>query len=280
MDGYQLYYKDLALHNNVEFALSLDMTLAGITDPGTGEVVSQTSPLFSVGRDGNPIPEGVYRVYWRYLDEEWKDKQYDTFLCGNPAIDAEDVVSITVIEPIGSGIIYGISNDGTIAGIGHTQTGTTFTVDANGDPLQLDKKYYIFYKTADGAWTSDNAQEASTATGYEWPDFMTGQGLPSAATGTSGLTHYLDTLTKKLYKKEETGWIFKGGLGDPNHYSHVQTFASSDWAIGHNLGYKPGGIVVHDTAGNEWEPDVTYVDNNNLILHFGLSSFTGTAELS
>ena len=63
-------------------------------------------------------------------------------------------------------------------------------------------------------------------------------------------------------------------------YKHVQSIASSTWTINHNLGYKPGGIMVFDSAGEQWVGDVTHIDNNTLVISFNSSSFGGIAYIS
>ena len=62
-------------------------------------------------------------------------------------------------------------------------------------------------------------------------------------------------------------------------YTHVQGVAASDWHIEHDLGYRPGGIVIIDTAGTTVEGDVEHIDENVLELHF-TAPFTGNAYLS
>lgn len=70
----------------------------------------------------------------------------------------------------------------------------------------------------------------------------------------------------------------KGDTG--GQYKHDQSSASNTWTVNHNLGYKPGGIVVKDSAGSLWLPGgIEYVDNNSLILTFS-GSFGGTAYIS
>lgn len=69
-------------------------------------------------------------------------------------------------------------------------------------------------------------------------------------------------------------------VDDRNHYTHTQSIPAALWTITHNLGYKPGGILVTDSGGSEWEGDVTHVSNNQLTIDFGTASFGGTAEVS
>lgn len=63
-------------------------------------------------------------------------------------------------------------------------------------------------------------------------------------------------------------------------YEHQQAIAASVWDIVHNLGYKPGGIVVKDSAGSLWLPgEIDYIDDNHLTLTFN-AAFGGVAYLS
>jgi hypothetical protein len=55
------------------------------------------------------------------------------------------------------------------------------------------------------------------------------------------------------------------------HYVHEQTVASATWAVTHNLGKKPSVIVV-DSGNNTIEPDIVYIDNNSLEIHFAGST--------
>lgn len=63
-------------------------------------------------------------------------------------------------------------------------------------------------------------------------------------------------------------------------YRHVQLVAASTWTVVHNLGYKPAGIVVIDSAGTTIEGGaVTYVDDTTLTLTFAVA-FGGEAYVS
>lgn len=64
------------------------------------------------------------------------------------------------------------------------------------------------------------------------------------------------------------------------NYIHRQAVASSTWTVNHNLGYKPGGILILDSAGTQWFGAVIHIDNNNLILDFNGLTFGGKAYLS
>lgn len=71
----------------------------------------------------------------------------------------------------------------------------------------------------------------------------------------------------------------KGDIG--GQYVHHQSAAASLWTIVHNLGYKPAGILVKDSADEQWLPgQITYINDNILSLNFFNASFAGTAYLS
>lgn len=67
-------------------------------------------------------------------------------------------------------------------------------------------------------------------------------------------------------------------------YRHVQGTPASVWTITHNLGYKPGGLTVLDSAGDTHIGQVEYLDVNNLRISFyvagQLAAFSGEAFLS
>ena len=61
-------------------------------------------------------------------------------------------------------------------------------------------------------------------------------------------------------------------------YVHHQTSASLEWQIRHNLGKHPSVTVV-DSAGTVVVGDITYLDTEELIIHF-TSEFSGKAFLN
>lgn len=66
---------------------------------------------------------------------------------------------------------------------------------------------------------------------------------------------------------------------DGGSYSHDQVLPSATWIVAHNLGYRPGGIVVIDSAGSQVEGQITHDSANQLTLTFS-SAFAGAAYLS
>jgi hypothetical protein len=61
-------------------------------------------------------------------------------------------------------------------------------------------------------------------------------------------------------------------------FAYTQQTPSATWTIAHNLNFHPNVTVV-DSAGTIVEGEMTYVDQNNMILHFQ-SAFSGNAYLS
>lgn len=66
--------------------------------------------------------------------------------------------------------------------------------------------------------------------------------------------------------------------GGDLHFTFGQTVAAAEWIIYHGLGKHPAVTIV-DSAGDEVEGDVTYVDANTVRLRFS-AAFTGKAYLN
>lgn len=67
------------------------------------------------------------------------------------------------------------------------------------------------------------------------------------------------------------------GTGDLN-YVHTQSAASAVWTINHGLGKYPS-VVAIDSAGTQWEGEVTYLNDDSLTIEFSVP-FGGTAYLN
>jgi hypothetical protein len=81
-------------------------------------------------------------------------------------------------------------------------------------------------------------------------------------------------------EKGEKGDQGLPGDGSVGAHTHEQSEASADWHIVHNLGYRPAGILVVDSAGSLWEPgDVEYLSANEIVIHWS-GAFSGKAYLS
>lgn len=66
-----------------------------------------------------------------------------------------------------------------------------------------------------------------------------------------------------------------GGTG----YAHDQILPASIWTINHMLGYKPGGVIVIDSGGNEVKGSIAYPTANQVVITFS-SAFAGVAYAS
>lgn len=62
-------------------------------------------------------------------------------------------------------------------------------------------------------------------------------------------------------------------------YQHEQITPAAVWTINHKLGFKPGGVQVTDSGGNDWVGEVDHLDANNLTVTF-TAPFAGTAFIS
>lgn len=68
------------------------------------------------------------------------------------------------------------------------------------------------------------------------------------------------------------------GASSDSSYVHNQTTASSTWTINHNLSKYPSYVVV-DSANDEVEGSVTYINTQQMVLNFS-ASFTGKVYLN
>lgn len=59
------------------------------------------------------------------------------------------------------------------------------------------------------------------------------------------------------------------------NYVHTQSLASASWTINHNLG-RSVSVTVVDTANNEIEGDVQYINQNTVVVSFS-AAFSGSA---
>ena len=62
------------------------------------------------------------------------------------------------------------------------------------------------------------------------------------------------------------------------YYRHTQGISASVWNVKHNLNKYPS-VTVLDSAGTLVHGQVSYTDNNNIILTFS-AAFSGTAEIN
>lgn len=102
--------------------------------------------------------------------------------------------------------------------------------------------------------------------------------------GPTGLSAYEVALLEG-FVGTEAAWLasLQGADGTPGasggSYTHVQGVPASTWTIAHNLGYRPGGVLVFDSLDREVLGEVTHLDANTLTVTF-TAGFSGTAYLS
>lgn len=177
-----------------------------------------------------------------------------------------------------------------------------------------DKKYVVVDKqTTNVRVDISEPQVRVQAPGVIGPpgsQILSSNGAPDAGLGAIG-DYYLDKTTNELYgpKSQESGWGTPINLGSaefeaqfdldspedgqvieydadqdlwvPRHirYVHVQSAATNTWLVNHDLGSRPGGVTVVDSADNVVFGDVLYVDDNNLTITFS-ASFGGKVYIS
>ena len=70
-----------------------------------------------------------------------------------------------------------------------------------------------------------------------------------------------------------------GGLPPRLAHRHHQATAAAVWIISHGLGFRPGGVLVTDLAGNSVEGVVSHPDLLTTHITFG-APISGIADLS
>lgn len=139
---------------------------------------------------------------------------------------------------------------------------------------------------------------------------LNGNTVPDPLVGRIG-DYFLDQTAMRLYgpKTQEDGWGAGVPLGDAGfvnqfdldgsadgqaliydgatalwkpknfRYVHNQGVASATWTINHNLGVKPSGIAVVDSADTIVIGDIQYTNTSQVVISFS-SPFAGKAYLS
>lgn len=85
-------------------------------------------------------------------------------------------------------------------------------------------------------------------------------------------------LTENDVLKQVGGKWTNSPIGSDANYTFNQGSASSTWEIAHNLNKFPSCTVV-DSAGDGVEGDVSYTNNNQLVIQFS-AAFSGKAYLN
>ena len=173
-----------------------------------------------------------------------------------------------------------------------------------GKPLGVEQVYPI--EALYGPQIQKLIDEIPGHGGTDQPTLVTGDGPPGPGSGSVG-DIYLDLLTYTIYgPKTEDGWPAtgeplvgpQGPQGDPGpqgpqgeqgpqglpgwvpqSYTHVQNSVSDLWTVVHNLGYRPGGILVRDSAGVTVEGNIVHVDANSFTVSFN-EAISGEVDVS
>jgi len=77
------------------------------------------------------------------------------------------------------------------------------------------------------------------------------------------------------------GLVYNGSawVNKATTFTHTQSSSSAEWTIAHNLGYRPGGVSIVDSAENVVMGDIVHSSDNQIVINFS-SAFTGKAYLS
>lgn len=102
--------------------------------------------------------------------------------------------------------------------------------------------------------------------------------VPAILSGPPGPSNY-DLAVRNGYQGTELEWITQATGGVASHRFN-QPSPDSFWTVTHNMGYRPGGILVLDTAGSVWYGVIEHLSENTLTIDFGNSVFSGEVFLS
>ena len=77
------------------------------------------------------------------------------------------------------------------------------------------------------------------------------------------------------------GLVYNGSawVNKATSFTFTQSSSSAEWTIAHNLGYRPGGVSIVDSAENVVFGDIVHSSDNQLVINFS-SAFTGKAYIS
>lgn len=77
------------------------------------------------------------------------------------------------------------------------------------------------------------------------------------------------------------GLVYDGSafVNKATTFRFTQSSSSASWTVTHNLGYRPGGVSVVDSAENVVMGDIVHSSDNELVINFS-SAFTGKAYIS
>ena len=77
------------------------------------------------------------------------------------------------------------------------------------------------------------------------------------------------------------GLVYNGSawVNKATTFTFTQASSSAAWTVTHNLGYRPGGVSIVDSAENVVMGDIVHSSDNELVINFS-SAFTGKAYIS
>ena len=102
----------------------------------------------------------------------------------------------------------------------------------------------------------------------------TGNGIiTTEKTSTSGI---VDTYT--IYYTNGTTSTFDVTNGTTTNYVHVQDVASDTWVINHNLGKLPSSVLVMDSAGSIFYPNITNITTTSCTIEL-IGAMAGKASV-
>jgi hypothetical protein len=109
------------------------------------------------------------------------------------------------------------------------------------------------------------------------------KGLPKHVEGLADddlIMLYLDAMDQTVSMDFDKFLSLLGStrVGTDKNYAHIQSVASNEWSVEHNLSKIPS-VTVLDENGEEIFGEIVYTDINNLSIKFN-SELTGSAHLN
>ncbi len=103
-----------------------------------------------------------------------------------------------------------------------------------------------------------------------------GQGLRGVP-GSSGIAQISADAGNQLTQGSDQR-LYVPATQPDRHHTHLQASAAAEWLVAHGLGKYPSATVV-DSAGDQVEGDVRFIDANTLLITFS-AAFSGRAHLN
>ena len=137
-------------------------------------------------------------------------------------------------------------------------------------------------------WTAANPVLFSGEAGYETDTgkFKIGDGTSVwsalyyfTTVSSSALDALVDVTITSAAAQESLIYNGSAWVNKATTFTYTQSSASAEWTVTHNLGYRPGGVAIVDSAENVVYGDIVHSSNNALVINFA-SAFTGKAYVS